>query len=49
MRLVKREHLIQELIDRHRDDEEERYWFEENCRREREAELASYIGGDDTY
>jgi hypothetical protein len=41
--------LIWELIARRRDEEEERYRFEENSQREQEAKLASYIEGDDTF
>jgi hypothetical protein len=46
---VKRERLVWDTIDRRREDVEEGIRFEENSRREWEAELASYIGGDDTF
>jgi hypothetical protein len=47
---VRRDRLIWEAIDRCRDDSRERDLFEENTRREREAELRSYYDyEDDTF
>jgi hypothetical protein len=40
---VRRDRLIWDSIDRHRDDLQERSQFEENTRREREAEHRSYF------
>jgi hypothetical protein len=39
---VMRDRLIWEAIDRHRDDLQERSWFEENTQREQEAVHRSY-------
>jgi hypothetical protein len=46
---VERERMVWGVIDRRREDVEERMRFEEESWRIREAELASYIGGDDTF
>jgi hypothetical protein len=40
--------MIGDAIDRHRDSEEERGWFEEGWQRREEAELRSYYE-DDTF
>jgi hypothetical protein len=39
---VIREYLVWDAIDRHRGEEEDMSWLEENSRREQEAEIRSY-------